>query len=204
MMIKNLSALILLSAFLLSCSTSNNVVNSSVFQKRKHNKGWHLKIGSNLKSINDSAKSEKNVDKNNDRSSKEIDQNIIQKTAKTILVSNEKIETIVFEKNQVKIKDENSSTKFDSSIPKDNPSIENLEKNTENSKQLEKEEENSNSQGGAEVSIVLLVILAILLPPAAVYLARGIGNEFWISLILTILFWFPGMIYAMLIVFDVI
>lgn len=51
---------------------------------------------------------------------------------------------------------------------------------------------------------VLLVILAIFIPPLAVALARGIGNEFWLDLLLTILFFLPGMIYALLIVLDAI
>jgi uncharacterized membrane protein YqaE (UPF0057 family) len=51
---------------------------------------------------------------------------------------------------------------------------------------------------------VVLVILAIFIPPLAVALARGIGNEFWIDLLLTILFFIPGMIYAILIVLDAI
>lgn len=48
---------------------------------------------------------------------------------------------------------------------------------------------------------VLLVILAILLPPLAVYLHQGeINNKFWISLLLTLLFWIPGVIYALIVV----
>jgi uncharacterized membrane protein YqaE (UPF0057 family) len=48
---------------------------------------------------------------------------------------------------------------------------------------------------------LLLVILAILLPPLAVYLHEGeINNRFWISLLLTILFWLPGVIYALIII----
>ena len=48
---------------------------------------------------------------------------------------------------------------------------------------------------------LLLVILAILLPPLAVYLHEGvINNKFWISLILTLLFWIPGVIYALIVV----
>ncbi len=48
---------------------------------------------------------------------------------------------------------------------------------------------------------VLLVILAILLPPLAVYLHEGVINKrFWISLILTLLFWLPGIIYALIII----
>jgi uncharacterized membrane protein YqaE (UPF0057 family) len=48
---------------------------------------------------------------------------------------------------------------------------------------------------------LLLVILAILLPPLAVYLHEGeINNRFWISLILTLLFWLPGVIYALIVI----
>lgn len=55
----------------------------------------------------------------------------------------------------------------------------------------------------AETDQVLLAILAILLPPLAVYLKEGVINsKFWISLILTLIFWIPGVIYALLVVFD--
>lgn len=56
-----------------------------------------------------------------------------------------------------------------------------------------------------ETDQVLLAILAILLPPLAVYLKEEeVNSRFWISLILTLLFWFPGVIFALLVVFDVI
>lgn len=52
---------------------------------------------------------------------------------------------------------------------------------------------------------ILLVILAIILPPLAVYLhENAINTKFWISLLLTLLFWVPGVIYALLVVFDVV
>ncbi|MBT9485875.1 MAG: hypothetical protein B7Y37_10760 [Sphingobacteriia bacterium 28-36-52] len=46
---------------------------------------------------------------------------------------------------------------------------------------------------------VLLAILAILLPPLAVYLHEGTTNgTFWISVLLTLLFWIPGVIFALI------
>ncbi|RYD70574.1 MAG: YqaE/Pmp3 family membrane protein [Sphingobacteriales bacterium] len=46
-----------------------------------------------------------------------------------------------------------------------------------------------------------MIILAILLPPLAVYLHQGeINKKFWISLLLTLLFFIPGVIYALLVV----
>lgn len=51
---------------------------------------------------------------------------------------------------------------------------------------------------------IVLVILAILLPWLAVLLYKGVGTEFWISLLLWFLFVLPGIIYALLVVLDVI
>ena len=55
--------------------------------------------------------------------------------------------------------------------------------------------------GDVSTNTVLLAILAILLPPLAVYLHEGATNsKFWLSLILTLLFWLPGVIYALIVV----
>jgi len=52
-----------------------------------------------------------------------------------------------------------------------------------------------------DTNTLLYVILAILLPPLAVYLHQGeINNKFWISLLLTLLFWLPGVIYALIVI----
>lgn len=46
---------------------------------------------------------------------------------------------------------------------------------------------------------VLLAILAVLLPPLAVYLHEGTANgTFWISVLLTLLFYIPGLIFALI------
>ena len=43
---------------------------------------------------------------------------------------------------------------------------------------------------------LILIILAIFVPPLAVFMMVGLGRDFWINLILTLLFWVPGMIHA--------
>ena len=43
---------------------------------------------------------------------------------------------------------------------------------------------------------VLRIIIAILLPPLGVFLQVGIGKQFWINLLLTILGYVPGIIHA--------
>lgn len=51
-----------------------------------------------------------------------------------------------------------------------------------------------SSPGGANK--VCSLICSYLLPPLGVYWRKGISNEFWICLLLTLLFWFPGLVYA--------
>jgi len=45
------------------------------------------------------------------------------------------------------------------------------------------------------------VAAAILLPPLGVFLTRGWGPEFWIDTMLTILFWLPGILFALIVLF---
>ena len=67
-------------------------------------------------------------------------------------------------------------------------------------KQLKEFKKQKRSGEGSD-NKVLLIILAILLPPLAVYLHQGeINSKFWISLLLTLLFFIPGVIYALLVV----
>lgn len=57
------------------------------------------------------------------------------------------------------------------------------------------------ASGDVSTNTLLLVILAILLPPLAVYLHEGeINTRFWVSLILSILFLLPGIIYSLIVV----
>ncbi|OIR05747.1 proteolipid membrane potential modulator [mine drainage metagenome] len=69
-------------------------------------------------------------------------------------------------------------------------------------KSLLKEYKAQKAQGGeASTNTILLVILAVLLPPLAVYLHENeLNTKFWISLILTLLLWLPGLIYALIVI----
>ncbi|KAJ1296981.1 hypothetical protein BS78_01G343300 [Paspalum vaginatum] len=46
------------------------------------------------------------------------------------------------------------------------------------------------------VVTVVRIVLAILIPPLGVFLKHGIKIEFWICLILSLLAYLPGIIYA--------
>jgi len=47
---------------------------------------------------------------------------------------------------------------------------------------------------------VVPLIAAILLPPLGVFLARGIGTDFWINCVLTLFGYIPGIVHAVWVV----
>ncbi len=50
------------------------------------------------------------------------------------------------------------------------------------------------------ISTLLLIIIAIFLPPLAVGLKTGIGGPLIINIILTLLFYIPGLIHAIIVI----
>ena len=68
-------------------------------------------------------------------------------------------------------------------------------------RKMMKEYKAQKVNGEPSTNTILLAILAILLPPLAVYLHEGeINNKFWLVLLLTLLFFLPGVIYAFIVV----
>lgn len=47
------------------------------------------------------------------------------------------------------------------------------------------------------MATLLKVILAILLPPLGVFVQEGLNANFWISVVLTLLGYIPGIIWAL-------
>ncbi len=47
---------------------------------------------------------------------------------------------------------------------------------------------------------VLRIIVAILLPPLGVFLQVGLGGQFWLNILLTLLGYIPGIIHAVYII----
>ncbi len=211
---KKIIAFSLVVLFLTACSTSNNVASNKLFQKRKYNKGWHVN-------------SSKKIDKTTSSQTEEVvyAEELIKSDAEESTKNNnillaENKESHVEKLDNFKTEDLKQSKTTNQSVGDNVAKASGLTDNTALNSEIIIEENHQNinesksklitnssneaPNSGSDVGIVLLVILAILLPPLAVFLARGIGTEFWISLILTLFLWLPGVIYALLIVLDVI
>ncbi len=46
---------------------------------------------------------------------------------------------------------------------------------------------------------LLTVLLCVILPPVGVAVTRGLGKDFVINLLLTLLMWLPGAIHALIV-----
>lgn len=55
--------------------------------------------------------------------------------------------------------------------------------------------DNRGSQDGL-ASKIILIVLAVLFPPLAVFLTHGFRGEFWLNLLLVIFFYIPALIHA--------
>jgi uncharacterized membrane protein YqaE (UPF0057 family) len=47
---------------------------------------------------------------------------------------------------------------------------------------------------------IVRILLSILMPPLGVFLQVGIGGQFWLNILLTLLGYFPGLIHAIYII----
>lgn len=47
---------------------------------------------------------------------------------------------------------------------------------------------------------IVRLIVAIILPPAGVFLQEGIGTQFWLNILLTLLGYIPGIVHAVWII----
>ena len=57
------------------------------------------------------------------------------------------------------------------------------------------------STSSSGVSGILLLIATVLLPPLGVALHQGLTSKFWISLVLTLLFFLPGLVYSLYVIY---
>ena len=51
-----------------------------------------------------------------------------------------------------------------------------------------------------EIMDLLRILLAVLLPPLGVFLQVGLGLQFWLNIVLTLLGYIPGLVHAIWII----
>jgi uncharacterized membrane protein YqaE (UPF0057 family) len=82
-------------------------------------------------------------------------------------------------------------------LDKDRSSVKVEKKNQKQVRHEIKSKLENARKNKSDVDEIILILLAIFLPPVAVYLVDDLTTPFWIDLILTLLFFLPGMIFAL-------
>ena len=57
-----------------------------------------------------------------------------------------------------------------------------------------------SNESGVTVGDPIKLIAAFFIPPLGVFLEVGLSGAFWLNVLLTLLFWLPGMIHAFYII----
>jgi uncharacterized membrane protein YqaE (UPF0057 family) len=191
-MIKKITAITLLSAVLFSCSTSNEVVSNGFLQKRKYNKGWYSNNSSKVNSSKElNAKEIYEIEEETQNElaqavvvKKEIKsvsreyiskEDVVVKSESTILASNNKKGEVIVYASEIILQEQDAIV------------LENLKRVSETKSVEIKEISSKNVGGGSDLGLLILVFLSIFIPPLAVFLVDGLGQPFWINLVLALL-----------------
>lgn len=70
-------------------------------------------------------------------------------------------------------------------------------------KSLKRQLKEKLKSNDSDVNVLLLVLIAILIPPVAVGIVRGwTSGAFFLNILLTLLFYLPGLIHALVVIFS--
>lgn len=209
-----------------ACSTSNSVVSNKLISKRKYTKGFHINKKTNLKDSDETLAaqplSEERVDKTtrvksnkNKKSTKKAEpktSSVLASETNTRVESSEEnlvASTNFNDSDQLNFESEESNDFVaESNEVSSRPSNEDTVQSVENAAQPDMSD---------PLWLIIMILLALILPPVAIAIYSGITGIFWLDLILFLLaissfFWMPlfglaglaAVIIAFLVIFDVI
>jgi uncharacterized membrane protein YqaE (UPF0057 family) len=199
-----------------SCSTSNVVAQNIRIQKRKYSNGYHISFfkkpsKKNTQVIDSELKTDENIVENSLEKASVSQLNIPENA-----ISSVEVENTVIENNQIKQTATTSNSPLNSLNRKQNNSnsisIHNSIKRVDNKelsisrKSLRTiiKSQKSGKIDDEKLIFILLLILAFLLPPLSVLLYTNIDwKKVIIATILTCLWWGPGVIYAILVLLEI-
>lgn len=179
-------ALAIASLVFTSCNTTVNIA------KKRHSNGYHVSISSNKEIKSNVVKNEVETPEFVESIQLEKKQTNLDASQEQILNTSEKIKIKPTE-NSIVSKTSQKETKKLS-----------LKEKISVTKKLKEIKNNSIPSEKGDVDFLLIVIITILIPFLGVFLHTRDITKTLICLLLTLLFILPGLIYGLLVVFDVI
>ncbi len=191
-----------------SCSRDNSVVSSRGIQKRKYQSGYHFELNRKIKSTDQNEKTKKNevaiLEEENHNTYPIIVTNVAQ---------NEELNTYASTDDNAGLAEATLESQIIPADTRVSEWVKNTSKETESKGEVftkrsakeikkilrneKKAEKKSNDNKAQRIDSIVYILLCIFLPPVAVGLATNWDVPMTlISLLLTILFWLPGIIFA--------
>lgn len=187
------------------------IVSSCSIERRVHQPGYHISWknsqSNNQKSDNEqlvaasetSKEEVQTVDKISILKSKKVSNTV---SKKKLITNNETGKVTANEGSKVTEKNNSSSSSIiseDKKVSKENEAFE-----TQQKSDVKSNVDSKNNSNGIqdEVMFILLVLLCLIIPPLAVFIITEDLKLTLISLLLTLLFWLPGVIFAFYILFT--
>ena len=191
---------------LASCSTSSDVASNKLFQKRKYKKGWHVNSTRNVEEKTKVIQSDEIVESKSIETKEEItyeqevtssaavaQENVLTETADVVNAEESIKSKVVFQsREQLVVASEIS-----------NPIVEGVVSSIEKDVFTQNKNEKNKEDSSDDDMLILLYVLAVLIP----FVAVGIVTD-WdlktvlINILLSILFYIPGVIHAFIIIRD--
>jgi uncharacterized membrane protein YqaE (UPF0057 family) len=206
---------------LTSCQSSSDLGSTAILQKRKYTKGFHLNVKQSAQPSADEIMNEEENSESQNATTAVYNNNAtekalpaspltpIQNTISDYQENNSNLANLRIERNllstaHASVQSDSENLNIDTPKPTvTSPTID-LTKQVSTPDFERYYDESVVSRpapmapaAGAEVTL-LIIIITIILPPLGVALVFGLSKEFWISLLLTILLYFPGLIYSLI------
>lgn len=211
------SLIVLGSLVLGACSTSNDVVGGGIFQKRKYTGGVYWDRSEKLKTAKEKEDEEFDIFRVEEESQRKYVSNTTIRTDETVQYSKSEMDlATVNESEDFLVSRTSNATATVTESVEDNSTA--TQQSSRKSKIQKLKDKQPAGGANSDVMLILLIILAIIIPPLAVFIYEGASTRFIIDLILAILgwgafgifggiFWLCGLaaiIYALLIVLGAI
>jgi uncharacterized membrane protein YqaE (UPF0057 family) len=201
-----------------ACSTSNDVVGGGIFQKRKYTGGVYWDRSEKVKPAKENGEEEFDIFRIEEESQKKYVSSTTIRNDEPVGDAPVSASVATTNENEISKVSVVSETSTSTISMTEESSSETTVRSTDKTKTVKVLKKRSNNAPASDVMIIVLVILAIIIPPLAVFIFEGVTGRFWIDLILAILgwgafglfggiFWLCGLaavIYALLIVLGVI
>lgn len=201
----NMLAAVGLAVVVSSCGTSNEVVSGGIFTKRKHTRGYHVNLPGKFKGTK-STTTEVNAD---ELAVETVEKATTYAVQTAPAVSEDRVELPAQYPAVEAVEAAQEKAAVTPTVESRIAAIQKVSSSKAAAKTAVAEKVFKNKINKIEkktatplpVDTILLVVLAILIPPLAVYLSEGsITGTFWLNLVLTLLCGLPGVIHALIVV----